>query len=219
VTALYESLKTLCERRRSVRCFDPRDVSPGDIEKIKAIAYTSPYASGRRNWELMAVTDREKIGEIAGLVRARVEQLKMKVREDLRESFSGYAVNFTAFESAPLLIIPTFRISPGLSVMLSPAARAFRAGGGMNTGMDMDMDADMDIDIGQWERDNYVKSISCAAMLVLLAAESLGLGGCYMTGPLLAEKEIAKLIHVKKGRSIGAIIPIGRPAARGPEGE
>jgi nitroreductase len=211
VTALYESLKTLCERRRSVRSFDPRDVSPGDIEKIKAIAYTSPYASGRRNWELMAVTDREKIGEIAGLVRARVEQLEMRVREDLRESFSGYAVNFTAFESAPVLIIPTFRISPGLSVMLSSAPNVFRAGG--------DMDMDIDIDIVQWERDNYVKSISCAAMLVLLAAESLGLGGCYMTGPLIAEKEIAKLIHVKKGRSIGAIIPIGRPAAREPEGE
>jgi hypothetical protein len=33
-------------------------------------------------------------------------------------------------------------------------------------------------DAGQrWERDNFVKSISCVAILVLLVAESQGLGG------------------------------------------
>ncbi len=63
----------------------------------------------------------------------------------------------------------------------------------------------------QWERDNFTKSISCVVMLVLLAAESLGLGACYMTGPLIAEKEIGKIINIKKGRNIGAIIPLGYP--------
>ena len=46
-------------------------------------------------------------------------------------------------------------------------------------------------------------------MLVLLAAEALGLGACYMTGGLLAEHEILELITNKKDRKIGAIIPIG----------
>jgi hypothetical protein len=30
-----------------------------------------------------------------------------------------------------------------------------------------------------------------------------------MTGPLIAEKEIVKIIKIKNGHSIGAIIPIG----------
>jgi nitroreductase len=111
----------------------------------------------------------------------------MKVREDLREGFSQYAAHFTEFGTAPALIIPTFRISPGLSVMLNDPKENFV----------------------RWERDNYVKSISCVAMLVLLAVESLGLVGCYMTGPLLAEKEIGDMINIKKGRNIGAMIPIG----------
>lgn len=192
MTSLYEDLKTICERRRSIRNFSAKQVAAEDIEKIKKIAYTSPYASNRKNWELVVVTDREKINKIADLVRAQVNQLNREVREDLRESFSRYAEHFTVFEQAPVLIIPTFRIAPGLSVMLP------RAGEQM-------------AQVAQWERDNYVKSISCAAMLVLLAAESLGLGGCYMTGPLLAEKEIAELIHIKTGRNIGAVIPIGWP--------
>jgi nitroreductase len=74
---------------------------------------------------------------------------------------------------------------------------------------------DSDEQILQWERDTYVKSISCVAMLILLAAESLGLGGCYMTGPLLAEKHIKATLHIKQGRDIGAIIPVGYPKEGG----
>jgi nitroreductase len=64
-------------------------------------------------------------------------------------------------------------------------------------------------DILQWERDNYTKSISCVAMMVLLAAESLGLGACYMTGPLIAQNQIMEIAKTKPGREIGALIPIG----------
>jgi hypothetical protein len=30
-----------------------------------------------------------------------------------------------------------------------------------------------------------------------------------MTGPLIAENEISQIINLKKGRNIGAVIPIG----------
>lgn len=186
---LFDSLKNICERRRSVRDFSTKKVSPHDIEKIKEIAYTSPYASSRKNWELIIVTEKDKIEELASLVRIASNELKKKIRDDLRGSFIKYTENFIRFEKAPILVIPTFRITPTMSFMMK----------------------DIDSIIAQWERDNYVKSISCVAMLVLLAAESLGLGGCYMTGPLIAEDEIAKAINVKKGRNIGAVIPIGYP--------
>ena len=187
MTSSYESLKKICEHRKSVRKFKGKDVAAEDIEKIKTIAYTSPYASNRKNWELVTITDKKQIQKIAGLVRKRISGLRTKVREDFRENFSQYAAHFMTFENAPVLIIPTFRISTGLSAMLPHPEES----------------------IFLWERDNYVKSISCVTMLVLLAAESLGLAGCYMTGPLLAEKEIEAIINMKKGRSIGAIIPIG----------
>jgi nitroreductase len=195
MTTLYENLKITCQGRKSVRNFAQKEVSAADIEKIKEIAYTSPYASNRKNWELVVVTDRDNIREIAAVVREKANRLTLEIREDLQDSFSGYAENFSAFENAPVLILPTFRISPVLSLMLS------RTGG--------------DRDFAQYDRDNYVKSISCVTMLVLLAAQSLGLGSCFMTGPLLAEKEIGELVHIKRGRNIGAVIPIGWPAHPG----
>jgi nitroreductase len=48
-------------------------------------------------------------------------------------------------------------------------------------------------------------------MLILLAAESLGLGACYMTGPLIAGEELAQITGLSAGQEIGAIIPIGYP--------
>ncbi len=185
----YSDFKTLCERRKSIRDFADNPVSTEDIEKIKQIAYTSPYASGRKNWDVIVIHDKATIQKIAEVVRSCSEGLKEKLREDLMEHYAAYAENFTLFEKAPVLFIPTFRIAPGLSYLLK----------------------EPDSTILQWERDSYVKSISCVAMLILLAAESLGLGGCYMTAPLVAEGKIKEVIPIKKGRDIGAIIPVGYP--------
>lgn len=184
---LYQTLRQVCERRRSVRDFADRPVSPEAIEKIKAIAYTSPYASGRKNWEILVVDDRATIQQMAEVVRRRSEEVKRSLRDDFLESYSEYAKYYTFFEQAPVLLIPVFRISPTLSYMQTEA----------------------DPGLVQWERDNYVKSIACVAMLILLAAESLGLGGCFMTGPLLAEADLGKIVKIKPGRHIGAIIPVG----------
>ena len=186
---LYQPFKALCEKRKSVRNFADRPVSPEDIEKIKQIAYTSPYASGRKNWDIIVVDDKATIQKIAEVVRSCADKLKEKLREDLIEHYITYSENFTIFERAPVLFIPTFRIAPGLSYLVKEPDNALL----------------------QWERDGYVKSISCVAMLILLAAESLGLGACYMTGPLVAEEKIKKVIPIKKGREIGAIIPVGYP--------
>ena len=186
---LYHSFKTLCGQRKSVRDFADQPVSSEDIERIKQIALTSPYASGRKNWNIIVVDDKATIQKMAEVVRSRSEQLKERLQEDFVESYSAYAEHFSVFEKAPVIFVPIFRISPGLSYMLQ----------------------EPDDTILQWERDSYVKSISCVAMLILLAAESLGLGGCYMTGALIAEEEIKKVIHIKKGRNIGSIIPAGYP--------
>jgi len=185
--ALYDSLNTVCARRRSIRRFTERPLSEEQIGKIREIARLSPYASGKKNWELLAVTDRAVIRDLGEVVKSRSSEIGDRVREDFREMFLEYAENFALFESAPVLFIPTFRVQRSLSLMQDEPGEAIR----------------------RWERDNFVKSISCVAMLVLLAAESLGLGACLMTGPLVAEEELARRIGVKRGHEIGAIIPVG----------
>jgi len=185
----YQQLKLICDKRKSTRTYSGRPVSKDYIEKIKQIAYTSPYASGKKNWEIIDIQNAQSIQEIASLVKEQAYKTGEKIRTDFKEGFLDYAKNFTFFETAPLLFILIYRIPPSISLMLDQK----------------------DEFISEWERDNYVKSISCVAMLILLAVQSLGLGSCYMTGPLIASKQIIKFLDIKNDKKIGAIIPIGYP--------
>ncbi len=181
----YEDFLTLCQKRKSIRQFSSKPIDPVMLEKILAAAKTAPYASGRTNWEIITVTEKEVITALAEAVDRYIQNLPVK--GDFRESFITYAQNFSAFKTAPVLIIPAFRISQGISGMFEAATPEQL----------------------QWERDALVKSISCVCMLILLAAESLGLGACYMTGPLIAQQELKKRLPIKPGRELGAIIPVG----------
>ena len=182
----YENLLKICEARKSCRAFDKEPVSADLIEKIRTAALTSPYASGRKNWRIPVMADGELLRKSAEVVERRVRELREKVRPDMQDAFASYARNFSFFSSAPVVFAPIFRVAPSLSLMV-PA----------------------DPGLLQFERDNYLKSISCVAMLILLAAESVGLGGCYVTGALIAEKELGDLIGIPPGWSIGALIPVG----------
>ena len=183
----YETLLNICRARKSSRSFDDRPVPMDLLGKIREIAFTSPYASGRKNWEITVVSDRELLGKMAEATERRIRQIEKKVRPDMKNYFSSYARNFTFFAEAPAVFVPIFRAAPSLSLMLPDPGQ----------------------DILQWESDSYVKSISCVAMLVLLAAESLGLGACYVTGALIAEQELGHLLDLPAGRNIGALIPVG----------
>ena len=184
----YEILKSICQARKSVRHFSGKEVPEDSIQKIIEIARTSPYASGLMNWDIEVVKSNEVISQMAECIRQKADKISLLVREDLRQGFLNYSKNFTFFKNAPVIFILTFRVSPVMKAMMGNNAEA---------------------EVMQWERDNFTKSISCVAMLVLLAAESLGYGACYMTGPLIAQNEIMALLKVRPGREIGAVIPIG----------
>lgn len=186
-TARYENLLALCQNRRSARDFAERAVAAGDIERILELARTAPYASGRKNWEIVVVTDPAQRARMVEVVRQRAASIESGVRAEFRADFASYAENFSAFASAPAILVPTYRVAPSLSLMLDGAGDEIR----------------------QWEHDTFAKSIACVGMLVLLAAESLGLAGCFMTGPLLAADELAAVIGARRGRSLAALIPIG----------
>ncbi len=183
----YENLQAIAEQRKSTRSFSDKEVNDELITKIITTAKTSPFASGRRSWDIVAITDKKVIAEMVEAVDAKAEEIASDVRDDVKDHFLKYAENFTIFKSAPALLVISFRVTP-----------AMRAVTGLEeiSGINMDRDA-------------AVKSVSCVAMLAILAAESLGIDTCYMTGPLIAEKELRKIVGVKPGREIGAIIPIG----------
>ena len=65
--------------------------------------------------------------------------------------------------------------------------------------------------------DDYsdVQSVAAAIQNMLLAAHAMGLGTCWMTGPVHVEEEINKALGVE-GRKLVAVITVGYPAKQPP---
>lgn len=185
----YESFFSLCERRRSYRQFNPEDsLTETEIQQILDLAAHSPFASGRKNWKIAVVTQKDVIENLAQVVRQEAEALSEKMEEESSRFFLNYAKSFTFFKDAPALFIPYCRESATMKSLLRENASP---------------------EILQWERDNLTKSLSCVTMLILLAAETLDLGACYMTGPLLAGKTLNAVLKLPENVHLGAIVPVG----------
>ena len=187
---MYADLLSLAERRRSCRRFDEeKPVSDEEIERILAVAARAPFASGRSSWKVAAVRDREAIAALAAQVRSDAEALAARMEGDAVPFWRRYAESFTFFEAAPVLLVPYCRETSTMKSILRGQATD---------------------EVLAWEHDNLTKSLSCVAMMILLAAESLGLGACYMTGPLLAGKSLNGILGLRDNIILGAIIPVGR---------
>jgi nitroreductase len=57
-----------------------------------------------------------------------------------------------------------------------------------------------------------LESTSAALENLLLAATALGLGTCWMTGPLRDEKTLRRILSIPDDREILAVTPLGYPA-------
>jgi nitroreductase len=57
-----------------------------------------------------------------------------------------------------------------------------------------------------------LESASAALENLLLAATALGLGTCWMTGPLRDEKALRRILTIPEDREIVAVTPVGYPA-------
>ncbi|HOT75102.1 MAG TPA: nitroreductase family protein [Candidatus Wallbacteria bacterium] len=175
----------LIKARRSVRKFSSAPVAEADIDKMLEAALWAPSASNRQSWKFVAVKNPSVIKEMASAVRAAVEKLKAQIEdEDNAAAFGGYSGYFTFFESAPLVIAACFNPRPNYVNVLS----------GKNLRPDDNLE--------------QTTAVGAAIQNILLAAHGMGYGACWMSGPLIAEQELVKILKLE-GYRLAALIPVG----------
>jgi len=189
MTSDYQTLLCLARGRRSVRRFRSDAVPEAVVEQLLEVARWAPSAGNRQAHRFLLVTARPTIAAMAEAVRAATARLADGLRPDLAEPGRAYLDNFTHFAGAPLVCVPIYRSGFDLraAVAAEPAA----------TGVEPAHDA--------------LASVSAAIMSLLLAAHSLGLGSCWMTGPLCAAEALGALLEVPRGWSVAALVPLGYP--------
>lgn len=178
----YQNLLSLMRERRSVRRFRAEPLPAGTLERLLEAARWAPSASNRQPFRFLAIEDVASRTRMADLVREAVQENLEKLAEDERGPAAAYAENFVGFENAPLVLATYFRNRNPLAECLALPA--------------------------DWEV-GAVSSASAAIMNLLLAAHALGLGACWMTGPLVAAPRLEAFLGVPTGWRLSAIIPVG----------
>jgi nitroreductase len=186
----YEALLDLLRTRRSVRGFLSEPLGPEILDKLIDAARWAPSAGNRQAWRFLAVESPQTLARMGEAVAEAVQRLRGAVRADLRSMADRYLDNFLHFTSAPVVLVPIWRPGAAPSRAVGPAAA--RPSDGDEEGL---------------------ASVAAAIQNLLLAAHALGVGACWMTGPLVAREALERLLNVPDGWRIAALIPLGKPAA------
>lgn len=180
----YDTLLALMRGRRSIRQFRAEALPEGTLDRLIEAARWAPSASNRQPFRFMAVEEPEMRGRMATLVRDAVQASVARLPEEEHAQVLAYAENFVRFEHAPLVLLAYHRTESVLAQSLGLAGER---------------------DVGA------ISSASAAIMNLLLAAHALGLGACWMTGPLLAASALEALLGIPTGWRLSAVVPIGIP--------
>ena len=189
-----DDLHALLGARRSVRRFRPDPVPRALVTRLLEAAVLAPSASNQQPWRFFVIESAARRAELVAAVREVVKQVVEHVPADSRPTLASYGDYFTRFEDAPVVIAPLSRGLPLLGHLVDPFTPP-----------------ELRARIVHVEAHSGVVGTSLALQNLLLTAHSLGLGASLMTGPLLAEPELAKILGAPRGWSLVGLVPVGYP--------
>lgn len=179
----------LIETRRSVRKFKTQPVPREDILKIIKAASMAPSGSNQQNWHFIVVTDKPTKEKMAEAVKQAIKGLLSKVSsKKAREEISSYSGYFTFFSQAPVIICAVEK--PYDSLIGRLIEKYYLAG-------------------PKEKSTSGIQGVAAAIENLLLAAWALGYGTCWMTGPLIAKKQLEKILKITPPDNLVALIPLG----------
>ena len=165
-------------KRRSVRRFKDAAIPREHLEAIIQAATAAPSGRNLQTWHFVVLTNKEKINEIVKIVERKNASLAEKLRDkDAVKAFKAGVLYHTIFKDAPTLVLVYAGKYPSF------ADDFFRQG------------LITEKEFAEYKRPNpAIQNISAAMENLLLAAAALGYGGCWMTGPTYAAREISEFI-------------------------
>lgn len=189
----YELLMQIVRERRSIRRFKPEVPEKELLLKMLEAARYAPSATNLQPWKFFVVTKPQVKDRMAGVVSDKLSSLNaanlsraMGESEKVKEFGREY---FLFFRSAPAVIATFFKPYPVAASL----------------GYESNSDS------AEKMRMLGIESASAAVQNMLLAAHSLGLGGCWLDGPLVARTELEELLNVDEPWRLMCLVAVGYP--------
>jgi len=196
---MCNTLIELIKERRSIRKF--KDDVPEDKEILQIIdaARYAPSATNLQPWRFFIIKDMETKMRMAACVEEKlINAHKIKEAGNHESDYKGLFSHFTFFKNAPVVIVVLYKPYPNTVYSF------IKQGGKGGDNYDESTMFSHTKSLG-------MQSVAAATQNLLLAAHSLGLGGCWMDGPLIAEEELKEILAVRPPWELMSVVPIGFP--------
>lgn len=181
--------------RRSIRKFLPDAISDEQIRELISAAVKAPSGCNSQCWYFAAVKTPEKISALAEAAERGVRRFYSEVED---ENFISSRIKQTTFFRNAPLVICVFLTHMGYHDPRIP--EYYQSKGIDHKGM---LSALGDPDI---------LSVGAAVENLLLKAEEMGLGACWMNDPDVAAEEICTFLGTPENHRLMSVIPVGKPA-------
>jgi F420 biosynthesis protein FbiB-like protein len=188
--ARFAGLLAQLSGRRSVRRFGPGPVSGDDVRRLLDAARWAPSPTNRQPWRFSVVRDAAIKQHMCVAVESTAKSAAAAVGGMLEEGMASYVAYLTAFTEAPVVVVVLMR---------RPSRVAARLGAGLSDNERAALGGDL-------------PAVGAAIQNLLLAAHALGLGACWMSGPVLAAAALREALGTPPTLDLVALIPVGRPA-------
>ncbi len=188
-------LKTAIETRSSVREYTSEPVPEADLREMVRLAGCAPSVNNSQPWRYLAITNEALRVRMAEVVRGRlIEVLPPDPGDEAERIAHEKLLEFcTWFGRAPALLAVKTR----------------------------DYEAVLDRALVRWglTREEAARlrghpnavSVGASVENLLLAATALGYASCWLTGPLVAARELESLLDIGAPWRLGAIVAVGKP--------
>jgi coenzyme F420-0:L-glutamate ligase/coenzyme F420-1:gamma-L-glutamate ligase len=180
----FETFMEFAKSRRSIRKFTDEKISHEEIEQLIEAASWAPSNHNRQGWKFLVFENKNQIKELAENTRQFIRNAMKNANRQLSSHSEEIVYYSGVFDQAPLIILVMHKKSPAVSKAI----------------------------LGNTDSRSASSEAISAAMAcqnLLLAAHSMGLGGCVMTAPLLANKVWGELEDLPLGYEATCLVAVG----------
>ncbi|MDN5278860.1 MAG: hypothetical protein PWR01_2825 [Clostridiales bacterium] len=162
--------------RRTVRRFTPEPIRQATLEKILRAGLAAPSPNNSVPWSISVVTNGETIQKMREAVHEKLDLMFPNVSADNKPTLDKVKIFSSIFANAPVVLAifsKTYRAP--IHELLSEAEISSEQ-------------------ISKWRRYPELQATGALVQNMLLAATDEGLGSCWISGALVARKELEEIL-------------------------
>lgn len=189
-------LREAIEKRASVRQFSSDSINADHLREMVRLAGLAPSINNSQPWRFIAITNSSLKRKMADIVHAKINHVLPDANEEQAKKAKAQVDWFSTF----------FNNAPAVIVVATCPYSAIVDNALVNTALSHE-------DMNAMRGHPDVESIGAALENLLLAAVDLGYGACWLSGPMIANKELEAELELANPWRLAAMIAIGKPSA------